>query len=55
LSIAGNAEGYSKGGLIEIEEKLDTPARCGGIAHEIGHELMHRTNREGTTRQQSVT
>ena len=41
-----------QGGLIEIEETLDTPARCGVIAHEIGHELMHRTNREGTTRQQ---
>src|ERR1700733_11501238 len=41
-----------KPGLIEIEETLDTPARCGVIAHEIGHELMHRTNREGTTRQQ---
>ena len=52
MHIAGNAEGYSKGGLIEIEETLDTPARCGVIAHEIGHELMHRTNREGTTRQQ---
>ena len=51
-AIAGGAEGYSKGGLIEIEETLDTPARCGVIAHEIGHELMHRTNREGTTRQQ---
>jgi IrrE N-terminal-like domain len=51
-AIAGNAEGYSKGGLIEIEKRLDTPARCGVIAHEIGHELMHRTNREGTTRQQ---
>jgi hypothetical protein len=51
-AIAGSAEGYSKGGLIEIEETLDTPALCGVIAHEIGHELMHRTNREGTTRQQ---
>ena len=52
IYIAGNAEGYSKGSLIEIEETLDTPARCGVIAHEIGHELMHRTNREGTTHQQ---
>jgi antirestriction protein ArdC len=51
-AIAGSAEGYSKGGLIEIEQTLDPPARCGVIAHEIGHELMHRTNREGTTRQQ---
>jgi hypothetical protein len=40
----------AKGGLIEIEE-LDTPARCGVIANEIG-QIVHRTNREGTTRQQ---
>jgi Zn-dependent peptidase ImmA (M78 family) len=38
--------------LIEIEETLDTPARCGVIAHELGHELIHKNNREGTTRQQ---
>jgi hypothetical protein len=36
-AIAGSAEGYSKGGLIEIEKTLGTPARCGVIAHEIGH------------------
>ena len=36
-AIEGSAEGLSKGGLIEIEETLDTPARCGVIAHELGH------------------
>jgi hypothetical protein len=51
-AIEGSAEGLSKGGLIEIEETLDTPARCGVIAHELAHELAHKTNREGTTRQQ---
>jgi hypothetical protein len=51
-AIEGSAEGLSKGGLIEIEETLDTPARCGVIAHELAHELLHKTNREGTTRQQ---
>jgi antirestriction protein ArdC len=52
-AISGNAEGYSKGGLIEIEETLDTPARCGVIIHELAHELMHKgSNREGTTKQQ---
>ena len=51
-AIEGSAEGLSKGGLIEIEETLDTPARCGVIAHELGHELIHKNNREGTTRQQ---
>jgi hypothetical protein len=52
-AIEGAAEGYSKGGLIKIEESLETPARCGVILHEIAHELLHRTPaREGTTRQQ---
>ena len=51
-AIKGSAEGLSKGGLIEIEETLDTPERCGVIAHELGHELIHQNNREGTTRQQ---
>jgi hypothetical protein len=51
-AIPGNAEGISKGGVIEIEETLDTPARCGVIAHELAHEILHKTNREGTTRQQ---
>ena len=51
-AIEGSAEGLSKGGLIEIEETLDTPARCGVIAHELAHELLHKTNRVSTTRQQ---
>jgi antirestriction protein ArdC len=51
-AIAGGADGLSKGGLIEIEETLDTPARCGVIAHELAHEILHKSNREGTTRQQ---
>jgi antirestriction protein ArdC len=51
-AIPGAAEGLSKGGLIEIEETLATPARCGVIAHELAHELQHRQNRKETTRQQ---
>jgi hypothetical protein len=53
-AIEGSAEGLSKGGLIEIEETLDTPARCGVIAHELAHELLHKSNREGTTRQREL-
>jgi hypothetical protein len=30
-------DGLSKGGAIEIEETLDTPARCAAIAHELAH------------------
>jgi hypothetical protein len=37
VTVGDVGEGYSKGGLIEIEKTLDTPARCGVIAHEIGH------------------
>jgi hypothetical protein len=50
--IPSAAEGISKGGVIEIEETLDTPARCSVIVHELAHEILHKTNREGTTRQQ---
>jgi hypothetical protein len=52
-AISGGAEGLSKGGVIEIEETLDTPARCGVILHELAHELKHKgPQREGTTKQQ---
>ena len=51
-SIAGKAQGLSKGGLIEIEESLSAAARCGVIAHELAHEDLHKSNREATTRQQ---
>jgi len=51
-AIPGATEGLSKGGLIEIEETLSTAARCGVIAHELAHELLHKENRKGTTRQQ---
>jgi len=46
-------DGLSKGGAIEIEETLDTPARCGVIAHELAHELLlHKARRAETTKQQ---
>jgi antirestriction protein ArdC len=51
-AIPESAEGISRGGLIEIEETLDTPARCGVIAHELAHEILHKTNSEGKTHQQ---
>jgi len=52
-AIPGGAKGLSKGGRIEIEETLDTPARCGVIAHELAHEILqHRAKRSETTKQQ---
>jgi len=51
--IEGDADGLSKGGAIEIEEALDTPARCGVLAHELAHEVLrHKAKRGETKRQQ---
>jgi len=41
-AIPGEAQGLSKGGLIEIEDNLNTAARCGVIAHELAHEELHK-------------
>ena len=38
--------------MIEIEETLSTPARCGVIVHELAHELLHKEERKEKTRQQ---
>jgi len=46
-------DGLSRGGAIEIEETLDTPARCAALAHELSHELLdHAHHRKETTLQQ---
>jgi hypothetical protein len=51
-AIPGATEGLSKGGIIEIDETLSTAARCGVIVHEVSHELLHKVDRDETTRQQ---
>jgi hypothetical protein len=52
-SIPGGAEGLSRGGTIEIEETLDTHARCGVIVHELAHEVLkHKERHAETTKQQ---
>lgn len=46
-------DGLSRGGVIEIEASLDTPARFGVLVHELAHELLeHKANRATTTKQQ---
>lgn len=51
--IKSGAYGLSKGGLIEVEESLDTPARCGVLAHELAHEVLeHKARIKETTKQQ---
>ncbi len=48
----GGPDGLSRGGAIEIEEALATPARCGVLIHELAHELLeHKASRETTTKQ----
>jgi antirestriction protein ArdC len=55
-AIESGADGLSRGGSIEIEESLDTPARCGVLAHELAHELLaHKARRHETTKQQRET
>jgi antirestriction factor ArdC-like protein len=45
--------GLSKGGAIDIEESLSTPARVGVLVHELAHELLeHKANHQTTTKQQ---
>lgn len=51
-NIPGRAEGYSKGGFIVIEETQPIAAKCGTVAHELAHELLHWKGEEKTTKQQ---
>jgi hypothetical protein len=49
----GGVDGLSRGGAVEIEESLNTPARCGVIAHELAHEILkHKDRHADTTTQQ---
>lgn len=54
-AIPGRAEGYSKGGAIVVEESQPIPAKCGTLAHELAHELLHWNGEEkGTKRQREL-
>jgi len=56
-AIPGQAEGYSMGGLIVVEESQHIPARCGTVAHELAHELLHKgteARREATKQQREL-
>jgi hypothetical protein len=35
-----------------VDETLPTAGRCGVVAHELAHELLHRNDRKETTKQQ---
>ena len=44
-TITDGAQGYSKGGLIEIDERQGIAAKCGTLVHEFAHELLHKADR----------
>lgn len=46
----GGADGVSQGGKIKISSDLSEGERFAVLAHEIAHELMHRGERETSTR-----
>ena len=51
-AIPGRVEGYSKGGFIAIEEAQPIAAKCGTLAHELAHELLHWNGEQKATKQQ---
>jgi urease accessory protein UreF len=52
-TLDGGTYGLSRGGAIESEASLDTPARFGVLVHELAHELLeHKANHATTTKQQ---
>lgn len=51
-AIPGRAEGYSKGGFIAVEQSQPVAAKCGTLAHELAHELLHWNGEEKGTKQQ---
>ena len=51
-AIPGRTEGYSKGGFIAVDEGQAVAAKCGTLAHELAHELLHWNGEEKTTKQQ---
>ena len=55
-AIRGHAEGYSAGGLIVVEESQPIPAKCGTLAHELAHELLHQGENatKGTKQQREL-
>lgn len=53
-TLTSGAQGYSKGGVIEIHAEQTTAAKCGTLAHELAHELLHKVDRSQGTRQREL-
>ena len=52
--IASGAQGLSKGGTIEIDERQVTAAKCGTLIHEFAHELLHKEDRSQGKQQREL-
>ena len=52
--IASGAQGLSKGGTIEIDERQGTAAKCGTLIHEFAHELLHKEDRSQGKQQREL-
>jgi hypothetical protein len=52
--IACGAQGLSKGGTIEIDERQGTAAKCGTLVHEFAHELLHKEDRSQGKQQREL-
>lgn len=53
-TIAGGAQGLSKGGIIEIENEQTISAKCGTAVHEWAHELLHKSDRSQGKQQREL-
>ncbi len=52
--ITSGAQGLSKGGTIEIDERQGIAAKCGTLVHEFAHELLHKTDRSQGKQQREL-
>jgi antirestriction protein ArdC len=52
--ITSGAQGFSKGGTIEIDERQGIAAKCGTLVHEFAHELLHREDRSQGKQQREL-
>lgn len=52
--ITCGAQGLSKGGTIEIDQRQGIAAKCGSLVHEFAHELLHREDRSQGKQQREL-
>lgn len=45
----GGALGVSKGGVIEVDPRLETAEKFATLVHEVAHELLHKSDRRSET------